>query len=90
MSSRSDEYRHRAAEAKNRAAQTNSPSLKSAFEEVARGWLLLAEQMEWLDFATRRGHEQLAARHAYAATREDAMTAFANSWRRNDHQSATS
>jgi hypothetical protein len=49
MSSRSDEYRHRAAEAKNRAAQTNSPSLKSAFEEVARGWLLPAEQMEWLD-----------------------------------------
>ena len=25
------------------------PSIKSAFEEVARGWLLLAEQMEWID-----------------------------------------
>jgi hypothetical protein len=49
MSSRSDEYRHRAAEAKNRAAQTKSLSIKSAFEEVARGWLQLAEQMEWLD-----------------------------------------
>jgi hypothetical protein len=49
MSSRSDEYRHRAAEAKNRAAQTKSLSIKSAFEEVARSWLQLAEQMEWLD-----------------------------------------
>jgi hypothetical protein len=42
-------YRQRAAEAKNRAAQTSSPSIKSAFEEVARDWLLLAEQMEWMD-----------------------------------------
>jgi hypothetical protein len=49
MSSRSDEYRQRAAEAKNRAAQTGNQSIKSAFEDVARGWLLLAEQMEWLD-----------------------------------------
>jgi hypothetical protein len=49
MSSRSDEYRQRAAEAKNRAAQTRDPSIKNAFEEVARGWLLLAEQMEWID-----------------------------------------
>ena len=24
-------------------------SIKSAFEDVARGWLLLAEQMEWID-----------------------------------------
>jgi hypothetical protein len=44
MSSRSDEYRQRAAEAKNRAAQTSSPYIKSAFEDVARGWLQLAEQ----------------------------------------------
>jgi hypothetical protein len=42
-------YRQRAAEAKNRAAQISSPSIKSAFEDVARGWLLLAEQMEWID-----------------------------------------
>jgi hypothetical protein len=49
MSSRSDAYRQRAAEAKNRAAQTSSPSIKSAFEDVARGWLVLAEQTEWLD-----------------------------------------
>jgi hypothetical protein len=49
MLSRSDEYRQRAAEAKNRAAQTSNPSVKSAFQEVARGWLLLAEQMEWIE-----------------------------------------
>jgi hypothetical protein len=49
MSSRSDEYRQKAAEAKNRAAQTSSRPIKRAFQEVARNWLLLAEQMEWLD-----------------------------------------
>src|SRR5262249_24372466 len=49
MSSRSDEYRQRAAEAKNRAAQTSSLSIKSAFEDVARGWLLLAVQTEWIE-----------------------------------------
>src|SRR5262249_13180189 len=49
ISSRSDEYRQRAVEAKNRAAQTSSPSIKSAFEDVARGWLLLAEQLEWIE-----------------------------------------
>ena len=49
MSQRSDMYRQRAADAKNRATQTNNPHVKSAFEEVARGWLLLAEQMEWMD-----------------------------------------
>jgi hypothetical protein len=26
-----------------------SRSIKSGFEEVANGWLLLAEQMEWID-----------------------------------------
>jgi hypothetical protein len=49
MSSRLDEYRQRAAEAKNRAARTNDLSIKSAFEDVARGWLQLAEQMEWIE-----------------------------------------
>jgi hypothetical protein len=42
-------YRQRAADAKNRATQTNNPHVKGAFKEVARGWLLLAEQMEWMD-----------------------------------------
>jgi hypothetical protein len=52
MSSRADAYRQRAAEAKNRAAQTSSRSIKSAFEEVARGWLLLAEQTEWIELTS--------------------------------------
>jgi hypothetical protein len=42
-------YRQGAAESKDRAAQASNPSVKSAFEEVARGWLLLAEQTEWID-----------------------------------------
>jgi hypothetical protein len=49
MSLRSDMYRQRAAEAKNRAAQASNPHVKTAFEEVARGWLLLAEQAEWIE-----------------------------------------
>jgi hypothetical protein len=44
MSLRADVYRQKAADAKARAAQA-----KSGFEEVANGWLLLAEQMKWID-----------------------------------------
>jgi hypothetical protein len=39
----------RAAEAKNRATQAKNPHVRSAFQDVARAWLLLAEQMEWMD-----------------------------------------
>jgi len=42
-------YRQRAADAKKRAAQAKDLSAKKEFEEVARGWLVLAEQMEWID-----------------------------------------
>ena len=49
MSPRSDIYRQRAAEAKKRATQAKNPHVKTAFQEVARAWLLLAEQMEWMD-----------------------------------------
>jgi hypothetical protein len=49
MSSRTDVYRQTAADAKKRAAQAKDLSVKKAFEEVARGWLVLAEQMEWMD-----------------------------------------
>jgi len=49
MSLRADMYRQNAAEARQRARQTRDPSIKSAFEDVARGWLLLAEQVEWMD-----------------------------------------
>ena len=49
MSSWADVYRQRAADAKKRAAQAKDLSVKKAFEELARGWLVLAEQMEWMD-----------------------------------------
>jgi hypothetical protein len=42
MSVQADVYRQKAADAKDRAAQAKNPSIKSAFEEVANGWLLLA------------------------------------------------
>jgi hypothetical protein len=48
MSSPADVYRQRAADAKQRAAQAKDPSVKRAFEEVAAGWRILAEQMEWI------------------------------------------
>ena len=31
------------------AAQSKDLSVRKAFEEVARGWRVLAEQMEWID-----------------------------------------
>jgi len=46
MCSRAEEYRRRGIEAKQRAAQAN---IRLAFEDVARGWFLLAEQANWLD-----------------------------------------
>jgi hypothetical protein len=49
MSLRADRYRQRAAEAEDRAAQAQDPSIKSAFENVAAGWIALAEQVERID-----------------------------------------
>jgi hypothetical protein len=49
MSPRADRYRQRAAEAKDRAAQARDPSVKSAFENVAAGWIALADQVERID-----------------------------------------
>ena len=49
MSLRADMYRQKAAGAKHSAARASNPSVKAAFEEVARGWLVIAEQMEWID-----------------------------------------
>jgi hypothetical protein len=43
------QYRQKAAEIKQSAARAKNPSAKRAFEEVARGWLLLAEQVAWMD-----------------------------------------
>jgi hypothetical protein len=59
MSLRADIYRQKAAEAKQSAARARIPSIKQAFEEVARGWLLLAEQMEWLDRQKATSEEKI-------------------------------
>jgi hypothetical protein len=50
MSSPAELYRQKAADAKRRAAQAKDPYVKRAFEEVAAGWRVLAEQMEWTDW----------------------------------------
>jgi hypothetical protein len=57
MSLRADIYRQRAAEAKQSAARAKNPSIKCAFEEVAKGWLVLAEEMEVLDSFWVRSQE---------------------------------
>jgi hypothetical protein len=44
-----DMCRQKAADAKQRAAQAKDLFVKRAFEEVAAGWLVLAEQTEWMD-----------------------------------------
>jgi hypothetical protein len=49
MSLRADMYRQKAAEAKQSAAQAKNQSMKRAFEEISARYLVLAEQMEWMD-----------------------------------------
>jgi hypothetical protein len=40
-------YRRRGLSAKQRAAESTIPSVKEAFKDVARHWLMLAERVEW-------------------------------------------
>jgi len=49
MFSRVNWYCERAAEARRRAAETRDPSIKSAYETMAREWATLAEQVEWIE-----------------------------------------
>src|SRR5438094_5608626 len=49
MSSRAECYRRWGLEAQQRAAQTTEEKIRDAFETVAGGWFLLAEQLEWLE-----------------------------------------
>src|SRR5262245_16221576 len=49
MHSRAELYRRRGIQAKQPAAQANQPNIKDAFEQVARDWFALAEQVEWLE-----------------------------------------
>ena len=45
---RADDYRRRAILAQERAAQTTDPRIKEWWEDVARSWFFIAEQVEWL------------------------------------------
>src|SRR5262245_29529467 len=49
--------------------QAKDLSVKRAFEEVARGWLVLAEQMEWIDRQKSRVHEALGIARGSAIVR---------------------
>jgi hypothetical protein len=55
--SHAEYYRRRGMVAQQRAAQTTDLSLKEAFKDVARHWLMLAERVDWLD----RQHKELRA-----------------------------
>jgi hypothetical protein len=54
MSLRADTCRQKAAEAKLSAARAQNPFVKRAFEEVAAGWLVLAEQTQWIEWQRAR------------------------------------
>jgi hypothetical protein len=49
MYSRAEYYRRRGLEAQQRAAQTTEGKIRDAFEDVAEGWFVLAEQLDWLE-----------------------------------------
>src|SRR5215469_10094848 len=49
MYSRAEYYRRRGLEAQQRAAQTTEEKIRDAFEDVAEGWFVLAQQLDWLD-----------------------------------------
>jgi len=46
---RADHYRRRAILAQERAAQTTDPRIKEWWEDAARSWFVVAEQVEWLE-----------------------------------------
>ena len=49
MYSRAEHYRRRGFEAQQLAAQATERPIRDAFEDVAEGWFVLAEHMDWLD-----------------------------------------
>jgi hypothetical protein len=49
MNSRAEDYRRRALQVKQRAAQITDLRLKEAHKDIARHWLALAERKDWLD-----------------------------------------
>jgi hypothetical protein len=56
-------YRQKAADIQQKACRAQNLSAKRAFEEVARAWLLLAEQIAWMDsqkaFTPQTENEQI-------------------------------
>jgi hypothetical protein len=66
-------YRQKAAEAKQSAAKAKNPFIKRAFEEVAAGWRVLAEQMEWTDRQKSPLSARAASGHATAAPPSSVM-----------------
>jgi len=73
MSSRAQMYRQRAADAKQRAAQAKDPSIRIALEHEAAFWLLLAEQMDWID----------KGRSIPSATKGVSLSLYRHSWEYN-------
>jgi hypothetical protein len=49
METRADRYRRMGADDKLRAARTNDPSRKRAFEEAAGEWFKLADEVEQME-----------------------------------------
>jgi hypothetical protein len=68
-------YRQMAAECRKRAAQASNPSVKSAYQ-VARGWLLLAEQMDWMDRQEEASRPKDTDEHTPLAVRATCSVCF--------------
>ena len=76
METRADRYRRMGAEGKLRAARTNDPSRKRAFEEAAREWFKLADEVGQMErnrlspsMPANKWRSPRSSRRAAAATR---------------------
>jgi hypothetical protein len=49
MFSRAEYFRRRGLEAQQQAAHTSEDKIRDAFQTVAEGWFVLADQLDWLD-----------------------------------------
>jgi hypothetical protein len=61
-------YRQKAAEAKQSEEKAKNPFIKRAFEEVAAGWRVIAEQMEWTDRQKSGEEAQVTGAHEHPVT----------------------
>jgi hypothetical protein len=53
--------RQKAAQVRQSAAKAKNPSMRRAFEEVASGWLLLADQTEWIEQQSSQPPDEAAS-----------------------------